>query len=155
MAINENLVPATRGRALMRRLLTQMDRGGYDGVYGVPGNLEPIDPADTIKWPVLAAWGRYENGGLCGMAAGHLLKALDHVGLEQEADRIFFAMLHTFENDRTHSGPMPGYGQSIDWRTRNGLPCGYNYLADNYYFLIAGMRRAGCTPPQIQQPQNA
>ena len=32
---------------------------------------------------------------------------------------------------------MTGYCQSIDWRTKEGVRCGYNYLADNYYFLMS------------------
>jgi len=34
---------------------------------------------------------------------------------------------------------FPGYMRSVDWRTREGIPCGYNYLADNYYFLLAAI----------------
>ena len=59
------------------------------------------------------------------------------VGLESEADEIFKAILNTYETQFTHSGLMPGYVSSVDWRTKNGVPCGYNYLADNYYFLLA------------------
>ncbi len=139
MAVNEEIVPVETGRPVLQNLLDRMQALGYDGTYGVPGNLIPFEPADTIDWDVLGRWGVYENGGLCGMAAGHFLQALYKVGMRAEADRIFFAMLETFEREPTHSGPFPGYGKSIDWRTREGVGCGYNYLADNYYFLIAGV----------------
>jgi hypothetical protein len=82
-------------------------------------------------------WGRYENGGLCGMPGFHFLTAMYNVGMRREADEILFAILNTYEKDMTHSGLMPGYCQSIDWRTKEGVRCGYNYLADNYYFLMS------------------
>ena len=61
----------------------------------------------------------------------------DEVGLNEEADKILKAVLNTYDTAFTHSGLMPGYVQSVDWRTKEGRPCGYNYLADNYYFLLA------------------
>jgi hypothetical protein len=153
MAINEGLVPPRRARCILRDLLRRMQSLGYDGSYGVPGNLIPLAPADTIDWDVLGRWGVYENGGLCGMAAGHFLKALYQVGMRAEADQLLFRMLATFEREESHSGPFPGYGRSVDWRTKEGLPCGYNYLADNYYFMItavvghAGIPRPALIPP--------
>ncbi len=153
MAINEGLVPPRRARAILRDLLRRMHALGYDGTYGVPGNLVPVAPADTIGWEVLGRWGVYENGGLCGMAAGHFLKALYRTGLRAEADAILFRMLATFEREESHSGPFPGYARSVDWRTKEGLPCGYNYLADNYYFLVAAVvGHAGMAPPQLRPP---
>jgi hypothetical protein len=47
--------------------------------------------------------------------------------------------MDTFENERTHAGVFPGYMGSPDWRSKDGIPCGYNYLADNYYFLLAAI----------------
>jgi len=153
MAVNEGIVPVGRGRAILRAMLRDMRRLGYDGVYGVPGNLVPFQASDTISWDVLGRWGVYENGGLCGMAAGHFLKALYRVGLREDADRIFFRMLDTFEREDTHSGPFPGYARSVDWRTKEGRPCGYNYLADNYYFLVAGLTgHLGWQPPALPPP---
>jgi hypothetical protein len=87
----------------------------------------------------MGRWGVYENGGLCGQAAYYFLLALYRKGLREEADRILFSMLDTFERMPTHSGVFPGYNRSCDWRTKEGLPCGYNYLADNYYFLLAAI----------------
>ena len=39
MAINEGLVPQERGEKMMRIMLAKMKEQGYDGVYGVPGQL--------------------------------------------------------------------------------------------------------------------
>ena len=136
MAINEGIVPKKDAAKMMRIFLNKMNELGYDGTYGVPGNLVPVHPKDTISWEAIGRWGVYENGGLCGMTAGHFLKALRNRGLQKEHDRILFRMLDTFEKKPTHSGVFPGYTKSVDWRTKEGLPCGYNYLADNYYFLV-------------------
>jgi hypothetical protein len=138
MGIDEGLIPEDEGRRMLLILLAQMEKEGYGDLrYGIPGNVKPIDPVDTYDWPPMMAWGQYENGGLSGMNGFHFLTSMYKVGLDKEADAIFKAILNTFEKEFTHSGLMPGYVQSVDWRTKDGKPCGYNYLADNYYFLLA------------------
>ncbi len=153
MAINEGLVPQELGIKMMRIMLTKMQEQGYDGVYGVPGPLLPVAKEDKGTWDEMTRWGRYENGGLCGQAACHFLNALYHVGLRKEADDILFKMLATFEREYTHSGVFPGYVQSVDWRTKGGAPSGYNYLADNYYFLLAAITgHFGVKYPELTDP---
>lgn len=138
MGIDEGLIPLKKGKEMMQLLLNKMQEEGYaDLRYGIPGNLIGVADPDTIHWPCMSDWGRYENGGLCGMNGFHFLTALYRVGLKEEADRILTAILNTYEKEFTHSGLMPGYVQSVDWRTKEGNPCGYNYLADNYYFLLS------------------
>ena len=138
MAIDEGLIPEDEGRRMLLLLLDEMKKEGYKDLrYGIPGNVKPIAQEDTIDWPCMSDWGQYENGGLCGMNGFHFLTSMYKVGLEKEADEIFKAILNTYEKQFTHSGLMPGYVSSIDWRTKDGVPCGYNYLADNYYFLLA------------------
>ena len=153
MAINEDLVPQAQGEKMMRIMLAKMQEQGYDGVYGVPGPLLPVAKEDKGTWDEMTRWGRYENGGLCGQAACHFLNALYHVGLRNEADDILFKMLATFEREYTHSGVFPGYVQSVDWRTKGGAPSGYNYLADNYYFLLAAITgHFGVKYPELTDP---
>lgn len=138
MGINEGLIPLDAGKKMMQSLLAKMKKEGYGDLrFGIPGNAAPVAPADTIDWACMSDWGRYENGGLNGMNGFHFLTAMYNVGLEKEADEILFAILNTYEKDLTHSGLMPGYCRSVDWRTKEGVPCGYNYLADNYYFLLS------------------
>ncbi|MBO7418404.1 MAG: hypothetical protein J6U14_05670 [Bacteroidaceae bacterium] len=153
MAINEGLVPQEQGEKMMHIMLAKMKEQGYDGVYGVPGPLLPVAKEDKGTWDEMTRWGRYENGGLCGQAACHFLNALYHVGLRDEADDILFKMLATFEREYTHSGVFPGYVQSVDWRTKGGAPSGYNYLADNYYFLLAAITgHFGVKYPELTDP---
>ena len=138
MGINEGLIPKDEGKKMIRKLLAIMKKEGYgDLKFGIPGNVKPIAPKDTICWPCMTDWGRYENGGLNGMNGYHFLTSMYKVGLGKEADKILYAIMDTYEKDMTHSGLMPGYCRSIDWRTKEGVPCGYNYLADNYYFLLS------------------
>ncbi len=151
MGIDEGLIPLKKGRAMMELLLDKMQQEGYGDLrYGIPGNLIPVADPDTIHWPCMSDWGRYENGGLCGMNGFHFLTAMYRVGLREEADRILTAILNTYDKEFTHSGLMPGYVQSVDWRTKEGNPCGYNYLADNYYFLLAVYTgHAGISHPAV------
>ena len=140
MAVNEGVLTRTEGRAMLRKLLAAMKKAGFgDNRYGIPGNCLPMPlGGDTMDWAFMGAWPRYENGGCCGMTAWHVLNAMYRCGMRAEADAIYFRMLDTFENWPTHSGLFPGYMESVDWRTKEGQPCGYNYLADNYLFLGAG-----------------
>lgn len=138
MGINEGLIPKEKGKKMLKKLLAIMKKEGYGDLrFGIPGNVMPVAPADTIDWACMSDWGQYENGGLNGMNGFHFLTSMYKVGLEKEADEILFAILNTYEKDMTHSGLMPGYCRSVDWRTKNGVACGYNYLADNYYFLLS------------------
>lgn len=153
MAINEGLVPVDRARAILTMMLTRMKELGYDYVYGVPGPLIPVDPADRGSWDAMSRWGVYENGGLCGQTAYHFIQALYNVGMREQADHILFTMMDTFEREPTHSGLFPGYLRSVDWRTKGGVPCGYNYLADNYYFLLAAVTgHYGIKFPALPKP---
>jgi len=153
-AIYLGLVPQKLSKAILSRMLLMMEKEKFDFVYGVPGNIIPVDKKDRIDWDEMCRWGRYENGGLCGQTAYHFIQALYTVGMKKEADRILFSMMATFERDYTHSGLMPGYQKSIDWRTKGGEPCGYNYLADNYYFLLAAITGFYNIPyPELQNPE--
>ena len=138
MGINEGLIPDDLGKKMIKKLLSIMDKEGYGDLrFGIPGNVMPVAQVDTIYWPCMSDWGQYENGGLNGMNGYHFLTSMYKVGLTKEADDILFAILNTYEKEMTHSGLMPGYCRSVDWRTKNGVACGYNYLADNYYFLLS------------------
>jgi hypothetical protein len=157
MAIIEGLVPdQDTARAMLQRLLDKLDENGYGAFkYGVPGPAVDIAPADRIIWPPMADFGNYINGGFCGVVAYYFILALYKTGLRATADRILFNMLDTFEHLPTHSGLYPGFGigKSWDWRTREGLPSGYNYLADNYVFLLAAIQgHFGIDLPALRRP---
>ena len=151
MAVNEGVAPADAARGMMQRLLDQLEKSGYGEYrFGVPGPAIPVAVEDRSDWGPMADWGRYENGGFCGQTAYHFLMALYRVGMREQADRILFSMLHTFETMPTHSGLTTRFTESWDWRTRDGEPCGYNYLADNYVFLLAAVEgHFGVEPPGV------
>lgn len=153
MAINQGLVDDELAKEILNKLLTQMDKEGYDFTYGVPGPTIPVSRSDHHGWEEMTRWGRYENGGLCGQTAYHFIQALYNVGMHKKADEILFKMIATFEREPTHSGLFPGYLQSVDWRTKGGAPTGYNYLADNYYFLLAAVTgHYGIGFPKLKSP---
>lgn len=157
LAVTEGVVGRREGAAMLRRLLRQMKRSGFgDFRFGIPGPTIPVARPDTIDWAFMGDWPMYENGGCCGLTAYHFLNALYHAGLVAEADAILFKMLETFETKATHSGLFPGYMESVDWRTKDGVPCGYNYLADNYVFLGAAVIAKGGLPhPAIAPARDA
>lgn len=153
MAINEGLVQPKRAHKILRKMLKKLKEEGYDFVYGVPGPLIPVSKEDKGTWEEMTRWGRYENGGLCGQTAYHFIQALYNTGMRKEADDILFKMMATYEREYTHSGIFPGYLQSVDWRTKGGVPTGYNYLADNYYFLLAAITGYyGIPYPELKAP---
>lgn len=149
MAINLGLVGRTQAQAILRILLDKLRAEGFGSwTWGIPGPLLPVREADGHIWEPMQRWGSYENGGFCGMTAQHLIQALYTAGMREQADEILFTMLATFEREATHSGVFPGYMKSVDWRTIEGRPCGYNYLADNYHFLLSGITgHHGIAPP--------
>jgi len=141
MAINAGLVEIGPGEKMLQILLDQLEKSGYgEFKYGVPGPAIPVELSDRGDWEPMNGWGRYENGGFCGQTAYHFLLALYKCDMREIADKILFRLLDTFENILTHSGLNTRFGQSVDWRTRDGQPCGYNYLADNYIFLLAAIQ---------------
>ena len=154
MAINLDLVPNKEAKNILSIMLKKLDEEGYNYVYGIPGPLISVPKQDNIDWPPMSDWGRYENGGLCGQTAYHFIQALYKTGMREDADKILFTMMNTFEKEATHSGLNPGYGLSVDWRTKEGRPCGYNYLADNYYFLLAAITGYyGVEFPELKKPK--
>jgi len=151
MAVNEGLVDQDSARNMLSRLLDQLVENGYgDFKYGVPGNALPIHPDDRSDWAPMADWGQYQNGGFCGQTAYHFILALYRAELREQADQILFRMLDTFDTWPTQSGLTTRFTESCDWRTKDGLPCGYNYLADNYVFLLAAIQgHFGIELPEI------
>jgi hypothetical protein len=140
MAINEGLVEQSVAEAMLSILLAKLRKEGYGNwKWGIPGPLLSVSESDGHIWHRMQDWGFYENGGLCGQTAYHFIQALYRTGMRDIADEILFRMMDTFENERTHAGVFPGYMGSPDWRSKDGIPCGYNYLADNYYFLLAAI----------------
>ncbi len=141
MAINEGLVEQTLAREMLQRLWEKLEENGYgEFKYGVPGPAIPVRLDDRSDWGPMADWGNYENGGFCGQTAYHFILALYRVGMRDQADKILFNMLETFEIMPTQSGLTTRFTESWDWRTKDGQPCGYNYLADNYVFLLAAIQ---------------
>lgn len=153
MAINEGLVDKKLAKQILKKLLKNMKDEGYNFIYGIPGPTVPVAKEDKGQWDEMTRWGRYENGGLCGQTAYHFIQALYNTGMKKLADEILFKMMATYEREYTHSGLFPGYLQSVDWRTKGGAPTGYNYLADNYYFLLAAVTGYyGIKYPELRKP---
>ena len=153
IAIHYGLVPKDQANAIMDKLLAKMKEVGYTRFdLGLPGNLIPVAKKDYF--PCETRWGGgekedgsdgfqiYENGGATGCFAYYTLAALYDLGRREEADRILFPMLESFEKG-SFSGTAPN-GMTYDWKTWDGTPWGYEgFLTDNYYALLAVLVREG------------
>jgi hypothetical protein len=153
MAIHYGLVPKGQANAIMDKLLAKMKEVGYTRFdLGLPGNLIPIARKDY--WDPNHRFGGgqkedgsdgfqiYENGGATACHAFFTLAALYDLGRRDEADRILFPMLKSFDQG-AFQGTGPN-GMTNDWKAWDGTPWGYEgFLTDNYYALLAVLAREG------------
>lgn len=151
MAIALGLVPKEQANQIMDHMLAKMKEVGYDRFdLGLPGNLIPVRKEDYnavgIEWggpekdDGSDAFQNYENGGATACFVYYTLDALYWLGRRQDADRILFPLLRSFE-DGGFQGRGPG-GRTYDWKRWDGTPKGYEgLLADGYLSLLAVLSR--------------
>ena len=153
IAIHYGLVPKDEANAIMDKLLAKMKEVGYTRFdLGLPGNLIPVARKDYVDLTPRFGGGAkednsdgfqiYENGGATACHAFYTLAALYDLGRREEADKILFPMLESFEK-----GSFEGVGHngmSNDWKAWDGTPWGYEgFLTDGYYALLAVLVRDG------------
>jgi len=149
LAIHLGLVPRDKTDAIMDRILAKLRDVGYTRFdLGLPGNLVVVPQTDysttDARWGGAGAFQVYENGGASACYVYYTLAALYDLGRREEADRILFPMLETFA--RGGFAGVSANGMTNDWKTWDGTPWGYEgFLVDNYYTLLAVLRRAGLT----------
>ena len=127
IAIHYGLVPKDKANAIMDRLLAKMKEVGYTRFdLGLPGNLIPVARKDYVD--LNPRWGGgskednsdgfqiYENGGATACYAYFTLAALYDLGRREEADRILFPMLDSFEK-----GSFEGVGRQRHDQRLEGL----------------------------------
>ena len=153
IAIHYGLVPKDKANAIMDKLLAKMKEVGYTRFdLGLPGNLIPIAKKDYIDCE--RRWGGsskadgsdgfqiYENGGATACHAFFTIAALYDLGRRDEADRILFPMLDSFEKGGFEG--VGANGMSNDWKAWDGTPWGYEgFLVDGYYAMLAVLVRSG------------
>jgi hypothetical protein len=84
----------------------------------------------------------YENGGATACHAFFTIAALYDLGRRDEADRILFPMLDSFEKGGFEG--VGANGMSNDWKAWDGTPWGYEgFLVDGYYAMLAVLVRSG------------
>ncbi len=157
IAIHYGLVPKNEANAIMDKLMAKMKAVGFTRFdLGLPGNLIPVARKDYVdlnrrfggsdKEDGSDGFQIYENGGATACHAFHTLAALYDLGRRDEADKILFPMLDSFEK-----GGFEGVGHngmSNDWKAWDGTPWGYEgFLTDNYYALLAVLARDGALKP--------
>lgn len=138
---------------LMDATLKKMADVGYDRFdLGLPGNLQVIPGQDyydssASRWGGEGAFGVYENGGASANHVYYTLAALYHLGRKDQADRILFPILKSF-NDGAFQGTSSNGAMTNDWRAWDGTPWGYEgFLCDNYLTVKAVLVRNGQVDP--------
>jgi hypothetical protein len=154
IAIHYGLVSKQQANAIMDRLLAKMKEVGYTRFdLGLPGNLIPVARKDYVDLNPRFGGGQkedntdgfqiYENGGATACFAYFTLAALYDLNRREEADRILFPLLDSFEKG-SFQGGAPN-GMTYDWKAWDGTPWGYEgFLVDNYYALLAVLARENC-----------
>ncbi len=143
IAIAYGLIPDDIANGIIDRMQAKFREVGYHSFqYGLPGNLAPIARKDYVPGRAGApqkddgsdAFQQYENGGASGNLAYFYIQALYKLGRRDEADRILFPMLESYDRGSFQDG----VGSGVDWKTWDGKACGYEgMLADTYYPLLA------------------
>jgi hypothetical protein len=153
IAIHYGLVPKDRANAVMDKLLAKMKQVGYTRFdLGLPGNLIPVARKDYVDLNPRFGGGAkednsdgfqiYENGGATACHAFFTIAALYDLGRRDEADKILFPMLDSFEKGRFEG--TAANGMSNDWKAWDGTPWGYEgFLVDGYYAMLAVLVRSG------------
>jgi len=153
IAIHYGLVPKDKANAIMDKLLAKMKQVGYTRFdLGLPGNLIPVAKKDYVDCDRRFGGGNkedgsdgfqiYENGGATACHAFFTLAALYDLGRRDEADKILFPMLDSFEKGSFEG--MGANGMSNDWKAWDGTPWGYEgFLTDGYYAMLAVLVRNG------------
>jgi Bacterial alpha-L-rhamnosidase 6 hairpin glycosidase domain len=151
IAVLYGLVPAEKEAPIMDRLWEKMHEVGFtDFSLGLPGNLVPVARKDYAHKDPRYGGGKlednsdgfeiYENGGATACFSYFTIAAFDHIGQHDKANEILLPILEAFEK-REFEGAGPNH-LTNDWRKWDGTSEGYEgFLTDNYYALLAGVRR--------------
>ncbi len=140
-AVQEGLLERDDARAVMRRLLAEMERVSMpDPALGLPLALWPIPDEDLADIMQGYPQGYYQNGGRTHSQARRFVMGLYAVGLRQEADHMLERLCVGLAEARVFGGNQSG----VDWRTWNDERCGYEgLLTDQFSVLEAVLERWG------------
>jgi hypothetical protein len=116
--------------ALLRLEAARVEVGAERGVFGLPGNLYPIDPADHMMPLIWATatptFESYTDGGYYGYQAAYYLRALSINGRKDALLRQAAAALAADLEEGLAAGNFNGgLGQGNEFRTWDGLRTGY------------------------------
>jgi len=177
MAVAYGIVPPEQGREIMERVVRKSHEIGFKNWHlGVPANLLParisdmIGPEITLDGKNAGPWwkpgghfkteeeaGRfgetYCNGSVHPALTWPYLLGLQVAGLNEEADRIFNAMLPTAEAGLFQSGIVGTGGAGAEHFAQDGRPLGYEgYLPESWNFLMAAFTRDPANRDRLLAP---
>jgi len=133
-AVCGGLLEPETARSIMEALWAEVERIELpDPALGLPCNLHPIPDADRADILQGYPFGYYQNGGRTHSQARHVVSALYHVGMTEEADEVLERLCHGLATHQTHGGSKSG----IDWRYWDDRPCGYEGLLTDQFGILA------------------
>jgi hypothetical protein len=140
-AVMSGVIPAHTGLSVLRALWNEATRTGLpDPRLGLPGNLWPVPDDDMAEVMHGRPMGYYLNGGLTHSQSFRFVGALYRVGMTAEADLLLDALCATLADGSAFGGCTSG----VDWRYRDGGPCGYEgLLTDQFGILAVALDRYG------------
>ncbi len=154
LAITYGLVDdEQKANQLLDAMLEKMKQGYFDRFdLGLPGNLINISAMDyyekDARWGGSNAFQVYENGGASANHVYFVLAALYKLGWKEDADRILFPILNSFNMCRFQGSGSEG-NLTNDWLSWDGAPHGYEgLLVDNYLAVKAVLIRQNLVDPE-------
>ena len=154
LAITYGLVDdEQKANHLLDAMLRKMRKVHFERFdLGLPGNLINVAAMDyyekDTRWGGSNAFQVYENGGASANHVYFVLAALYKLGRKEEADRILFPILNSFNQCRFQGAGSQG-NLTNDWLAWDGSPHGYEgLLVDNYLVVKAVLVRQGLVDPE-------
>ena len=132
-AVTGGLLDDALARDVMARLYAEHRRTPLpDAALGLPGMLWPVPDADRADILQGYPLGYYQNGGLTHAQARHYLGGLYAAGMTAEADALLERLCAGLADARVYGGVRSG----LDWRYRDGRPCGYEGLLTDQFAVV-------------------
>ena len=146
-AICQGLVPPKQATAILRVLVSKLDKIGFHSYpLGLPTNLTPISPDDYIprtsgapkRADGMDTWQVYMNGGATPALEYYVIQALYQTGQYETAERLLWPLMASYEKGTFNAGiQLPGQKQrnpvgSAFYRWDGSHGAGEGYLPEDW-----------------------
>ena len=150
-AICQGLVPSEKAKTVLQVLLNKLNEIGFHSYQlGLPTNLLPMSPDDYApnasgapkQTNGMDTWQVYMNGGATPVYAHYFIQALYQTGQNQEAERLLWPLMESYEKGTFNCGVRirgqqrnPVGSAFYEWDGLRGR--GEGYLPENWDGVVA------------------